>query len=451
MSQRPHVAGVDTSTQSCKVVVVEPETGRIIRQGKASHPDGTQVHPDAWWDAFEKAVEAAGGLDDVAALSVGGQQHGMVLLDEDGQVLRPALLWNDTRSADAAEALVAEAGAGDREAGAAWWADAIGSVPVASFTVTKLRWVADTEPEVVPCIAAICLPHDWLTWRIKGTGRLEDLTTDRSDASGTGYAARVSAEGGPSFDYRRDILATALRITPEQAESIILPKILGPWDRAGVGDPARGWDRIVLGPGTGDNAGAALGVGLAPGDALLSLGTSGVVSAVSAAPVQDRSGLVAGFADASGNWLPLACTLNASRIVDAMMRVTGLGYDEFDEAALSVPDAGGLELVPYFEGERTPNLPDATGTLSGMTLANSDQAHVARAGIEGLLRHMRYSLDAVRALGAPIERVLVVGGGAKSTAVRALAAEFLDARVEFPEAGEYVALGAARQAARVLG
>lgn len=445
---RPYVAGVDTSTQSCKVVIYDPATSAIVRQGKASHPDGTEVDPEKWWDAFEEALERAGGLDDVAALSVGGQQHGMVCLDKDGNVIRPALLWNDTSSAGAARDLIRERGTDDRDdassEGAAWWAEATGSVPVASLTVTKLRWLADNEPENVAKIAAICLPHDYLTWRIMGKPALDQLTTDRSDASGTGYMARETPT------YRRDILASALRIDEATATSIILPTIAGPWDVVGYGDPERGWGDIVLGPGAGDNAASALGVDLEPGSALLSLGTSGVVAAVSATSVADPSGLVTGFSDASGNWLPLACTLNASRIIDAMMKVTGLDYKEFDEYALSVPDAGGLELIPYFEGERTPNLPDATAELRGMTLANSDRAHVARATVEGLLNLMRYALDAMRALGVPLNKVLIVGGGVKSTAVQALASQFLDAEVELPAPGEYVALGAAKQAARVL-
>ncbi|MCD4550065.1 xylulokinase [Schaalia sp. lx-260] len=450
MNPRPYVAGVDTSTQSCKVLIWDPHTSQIVRQGRASHPDGTEIHPDMWWNAFLEAVSNAGGLDDVAALSVGGQQHGMVCLDAQGEVIRPALLWNDTRSAAAAENLICERGNGDREAGAAWWADATGSVPVASLTVTKLRWLADNEPDNAARIAAVCLPHDWLTWKIMGSLSLEALVTDRSDASGTGYMSRCGAAGEPVGQYRRDILADALRIDEAAAERIVLPRILGPWDEAGRGDQSRGWGDIIIGPGAGDNAGAALGVGLEPGSALLSLGTSGVVAAVSDHSVQDASGLVTGFSDASGNWLPLACTLNASRIIDAMMSVTGLSYQEFDEAALSVPDAGGLELIPYFEGERTPNLPHATAQLRGMTLANSDRAHVARASVEGLLNLMRYALDAMRALGVSLDRVLIVGGGAKSAAVRALAAEFLDAAVEFPSPGEYVALGAAKQAAEVL-
>ena len=440
---RPFVAGVDSSTQSCKVIICDPVTGRIVREGRASHPEGSEVDPQAWWDAFLEAVRAAGGLDDVRALSVGGQQHGMVCLDELGEVIRPALLWNDTRSAEAARELVLERGDGDSEAGARWWAHATGLVPVASFTITKLRWLADNEPESARKIAAICLPHDWLSWKIRGGFEavgLEGLCTDRSDASGTGYMDREH----PS--YRREILAQALRISVEEAEGIILPKICDPVEAMGCGDPRQGWGEIAIGPGCGDNAGAALGVGLGVGQALLSLGTSGVVSVVSETPIEDPSGQVAGFADASGHWLPLACTLNASRILDAVGAMSGLGYEELDDAALSIPDAGGLRLVPYFEGERTPNLPDATARLEGMTLKNSTRAHLARAGVEGLLAHMRFALECVRELGVPIEKVLVVGGGARSRAVQSLAPELLGVPVEFPEAAEYVALGAARQA-----
>lgn len=437
------VAGVDSSTQSCKVVIVDPRDGHIVRQGRASHPDGTEIDPEFWWQGFLRAVEDAGGLDDVAALSVAGQQHGMVCLDAQGAVIRPALLWNDTRSAEAARELISELGAGDREAGAEAWAELTGSVPVASLTVTKLRWLAEHEPGNAARIAAVCLPHDWLTWRIAGAPGLGRLVTDRSDVSGTGYAD-IDATG-----YRREILARALCRTEAEVAGIVLPTILGPWESAGHGDPARAWGDIVLGPGCGDNAGAALGVGLAPGEALLSLGTSGVVAAVSDHSVSDHSGAVTGFSDATGRWLPLACTLNASRITDAVAGILGVDYDEYSRLALSVPDAGGLVLTPYFEGERTPNLPDATASLTGMTLSNAVPARVARAGVDGLLALMRGALDAVRGLGVPIRHVTMVGGGAQLEAVRQLAAAALDAEITVPPAAEYVALGAARQAARV--
>lgn len=441
---RDYVAGVDSSTQSCKVVIVDPRDGRVVRQGRGSHPDGTEIDPEYWWQGFLDAVEQAGGLDDVAAVSVAGQQHGMVCLDEAGRVLRPALLWNDTRSAGAARELIEELGEGDARRGAASWARLTGSVPVASLTVTKVRWLADNEPENARRIAAVCLPHDWLTWRISGSHDLDDLVTDRSDASGTGYV------GIDADHYLTEILARALHRREDEASAIVLPRILEAWTPAGHGDPARGWGDIVLGPGCGDNAAAALGVGLEPGQALLSLGTSGVVAAVSDHPVSDASGSVTGFADASGRWLPLACTLNASRITDAMARILRVDYEEYSRLALSVPDAAGLVLTPYFEGERTPNLPDATATMHGMTLANSTPAHVARAGVEGLLTLMRGALDAVRALGVPITRVEMVGGGAQLGAVRELASAVLGADVDVPPAGEYVALGAANQAARVI-
>ncbi|NUS36552.1 MAG: xylulose kinase, partial [Pseudarthrobacter sp.] len=302
----PLVAGVDSSTQSCKVVIRDADTGELVRQGRASHPEGSEVHPDHWWTALQKAIADAGGLDDVSAVSVGGQQHGMVCLDSDGNVIRPALLWNDTRSAGAAAELVTTAGGGDPVAGAQFWADATGTVPVASLTLTKLHWLARNEPENAAKVAAVCLPHDWLTWRLAGYGPgsgaegLAALATDRSDASGTGY---YSAAGG---QYLTDVLSASLGHVPA------LPRVLGPLEAAGR-TPAG----ALLAAGAGDNAAAALGAGAGLGDVVMSLGTSGTVFAVSGSPAADPSGLVAGFADAAGHYLPLVCTLHATRVFDA--------------------------------------------------------------------------------------------------------------------------------------
>src|SRR5690349_17297189 len=227
------VAGIDSSTQSCKVVVRDAGTGALVRQGRASHPDGTEVHPDLWWAALQEAVAEAGGLDDVSAVAVGGQQHGMVCLDDAGEVVRPALLWNDTRSAGAARDLIEELGGGS--AGRRAWADAVGLVPVASFTVTKLRWLAEHEPGNAARSAAVCLPHDWLTWRLAGAPGLDGLVTDRGDASGTGYWSAAAGE------YRPDLLHRAL------GRDAVVPRVLGPAEPAGTAAGA------VLGPGTGDN------------------------------------------------------------------------------------------------------------------------------------------------------------------------------------------------------
>ncbi|MET0672527.1 MAG: FGGY family carbohydrate kinase [Microbacterium pygmaeum] len=429
------VAGVDSSTQSCKVVVTDAVTGALVREGRAVHPEGTEVDPAAWFEALQAAIAEAGGLDDVAAWAIGGQQHGMVVLDADGRVLRPALLWNDTRSAGAAAELIAEFGA---EA----LAQRTGLVPVASFTITKLRWLRDAEPEHAAQVAAVALPHDWLTWRLRGFGPadesprgpvLEELVTDRSDASGTGY-------WNPEDDgYDRDLLRAAL------GHDAVLPRVLGPteWvtDEAGR----------RVGGGAGDNAGAALGLGAGPGDVVVSIGTSGTVFAVSEVRTIDPTGTVAGFADCTGRFLPLVATLNAARVLDAVGRILGVDHDELSRLALAAQaGAGGLQLVPYFEGERTPNLPDATASLSGMTLASTTRENLARAAVEGMLSGLAAGLAALRGLGVPLERALLVGGGAQSAAVREVAPLVLGIPVVVPEPGEYVALGAARQAASVL-
>jgi xylulokinase len=426
------VAGVDSSTQSCKVVVRNAESGALVREGRAPHPDGTEVDPAAWEAALRTAIGEAGGLDDVAAVAVGGQQHGMVCLDDAGEVVRPALLWNDTRSAQAASDLTAELGGGRA------WADAVGLVPVASFTVTKLRWLAEHEPANAERTAAVCLPHDWLTWQLAGAPGLDALVTDRGDASGTGYWSPAEEA------YRPDLLQRAFGRTP------VLPRVLGPADPAGTVAWA-GTTGATLGPGTGDNAAAALGINAEPGDVVLSIGTSGVVSTVSTTPSADPSGTVAGFADATGNFLPLVVTLNAARVLDATARLLGVDHEQLSRLALSAPaGAGGLVLVPYLEGERTPDRPTSTGAVHGLTLATSDPAHLARAAVEGLLCGLADGLEAIAAQGNPVRRVLLVGGGARSEAVRRLAPAVLGVPVLVPPPGEYVADGAARQAAWVL-
>jgi xylulokinase len=423
------VAGVDSSTQSCKVVIRDLDTGAVVRTGRASHPEGTEVDPAAWWDALQAAINDAGGLDDVAAIAVGGQQHGMVVLDDGGRVIRDALLWNDTRSAQAARDLIAEFGADVL-------AERTGCVPVASFTATKLRWLRDAEPENAAKVAAVALPHDWLTWRLRGFGPdnpdLTELVTDRSDASGTNYFNSATNE------YDREILIAAL------GHDAILPRVLGPSEFVTAGE-------LVVGPGAGDNAGAAFGIGAATGDVIISIGTSGTVFAVSTTPARDDSGTVAGFADVTGNYLPLIATLNAARILDSTAALLGVSHDELGALALQAePGSEGLVLQPYFEGERTPNLPNATATLFGMTLHSTTRPNLARAAIEGMLAALADGLAALQANGVVAERILLVGGAAQNPAVQAIAAQVFEVPVVIPTPGEYVAAGAARQAAWAL-
>jgi xylulokinase len=438
------VAGVDSSTQSCKVVIRDLESGAVVRTGRATHPEGTEVDPSEWWDALQSAIADAGGLADVAAISIGGQQHGMVVLDAAGEVIRPALLWNDTRSAQAAVDLIAEVGAAE-------FAERTGSVPVASFTITKLRWLADAEPENAARVAAVALPHDWLTWRLRGFGPanpvLDELTTDRSDASGTCYFNPVTNE------YDTALVAQALRRVENSGVSsdVVLPRVLAPGDTPGTANGLPEFSTTIVGAGAGDNAGAALGLGAADGDVVVSIGTSGTVFAVTETPSRDATGTVAGFADASGAFLPLVATLNAARVLDAMARLLGVGHDELGTLALAAePGSRGAVLHPYFEGERTPNLPDATATLTGLTLASTSRENLARAAIEGMLCGLADGLDAVLAQGVVAKRLLLVGGAAQNPAVSTIAAQVFDVPVVVPEPAEYVAFGAAVQAAWAL-
>ncbi|KFI59606.1 xylulokinase [Bifidobacterium gallicum DSM 20093 = LMG 11596] len=475
-TERTLVAGVDTSTQSCKVRVTDAATGELVRFGQAKHPDGTTINPECWWTAFQEAAAQAGGLDDVQAIAVGGQQHGMVLLDQQGNIIRDAMLWNDTSSAPQAAELIEKMGwapTADGEPddvlarGRFRWVQAVGSSPVASYTLTKVAWVAQHEPENAARIAAICLPHDWLSWRIAGYGpvaegedaHLDALFTDRSDASGTSYYDAANNQ------YRRDLIAMALQsdatgtpsdATTEIANSLTLPTVLQPNQAAPVkADPNIAGRNVpggcLIAPGGGDNAMAALGLGMTEGDVSISLGTSGVAAAVSATPVYDPTGAVSGFADCTGHFLPLACTINGSRILDAARMILDVDYEGLNTLALaSKPGACGITLVPYFDGERTPNRPDATATLSGMTLQNMHRENFARAFVEGMLCSQRDCMELIRSLGSPIDRILLIGGGAKSTAVRTLAPSILGMDVNMPATDEYVAIGAARQAAWVL-
>ena len=437
------VAGIDSSTQSTKVELREVDTGSVVAVGRAAHPPAdppcSEQDPRAWWQALIEALSQCGPqIREVAAVAVAGQQHGLVVLDAGGEPLRPAKLWNDTTSALQAAELV-------ERLGAEVWAAACGSVPVASFTITKLAWLVKHELRAAERVARIALPHDYLTLRLTG-----EHVTDRGDASGTGWYDTATGR------YRTDLLdlagdrsgsewvemlpdvrtfdAEGGRVTPSAAAATELP------------------EGIPVGAGTGDNMAAALGMGLRPGDIAVSLGTSGTAYAVSSVPTHDPTGAVAGFCDAAGGFLPLVCTLNATRVTDTVAGWLGFGRGEFAEAALSAPPgAGGAVLVPYFDGERTPNLPDATGTFVGLRNATT-RSDLARAAHEGVVCALLDGIDALAAAGAAIGgRLHLVGGGARSPAYRQVTADCWGASVRVPDAEEAVATGACVQAALHLG
>lgn len=430
MANQQLIAGVDSSTQSVKVVIRDAVSGELVRQGRAPHPEGTEVDPENWFTALNSAIDEAGGLEQIQAISIAGQQHGMLALDSNGDLIRKALLWNDTRSAQEADDLNTEAG-GDQEI-----ANKVGSKLVASFTASKLRWMADHEPENAARVASVALPHDWLSWKLQGGKDLSKLFTDRSDASGTGYFDPSTSQ------YREEIVRLALR----SDRSLVLPRIIEASQFGGTT-----LSGIPIAAGAGDNAGAALGIQAQPGDVVVSLGTSGTAFAISETPTHDSSGAVAGFADATGRFLPLVCTLNAARILDAAGVMLGKTHTEIAQLALSAkPGANGLTLLPYFEGERTPNRPHATGVFAGMNLSNSNPADIARAMIEGMLAGLADAVDSLIALGVGVHRILLIGGAAKNPAVPVIASALFGREVLVPPAGEYVADGAAKQAAWAL-
>jgi xylulokinase len=302
---------------------------------------------------------------------------------------------------------------------------------VAAFTITKLSWLHRSEPDVWRRLARVCLPHDWLTSRLTG-----GFTTDRGDASGTGYWSPGDGR------YRLDLLAV---VDGDRDWAPALPQVLGPVEVAGT------WRGAQVGPGTGDNMAAALGLGLAPGDVVVSIGTSGTVYTVSTDAAHDATGAVAGFADATGHFLPLVCTLNAAKVTDAVARLTGLGYEAFDDAALASPaGAGGLTLLPYLDGERTPDRPLATGVLAGIR-SDVTVPHLARAAVEGVCCGLLDGLDALAGHASTGGRMVLVGGGARSRAYRTALAHLAQRPVEIVAEQELVAAGACVQAAAVAG
>ena len=425
----PLVVGVDSSTSACKVEVRDVDTGTVVASGRAAHPPTSpprsEQDPAAWEHAFHAACAEATipSGETPGALSIAAQQHGLVVLGDDGEVLRPAKLWNDTESAPDASMLL-----DSLPGGPAAWAEACGSVPVPAFTITKLHWLRRNEPETFRRIATVLLPHDWLTHRL--TGR---WTTDRGDASGTGYWSPRQGR------YRHDLLSL---VSDDIDWGTALPEVLAPDAVAGEWRGAG----IPVAAGTGDNMAAALGLGLQPGDLALSLGTSGTAFTVSHRPAADPTGTVAGFADATGHFLPLVCTMNATKVTDTVARVLGVDHAQFDALALAASaGAGGLVLVPHLDGERTPNRPAATGMLTGLR-TDATPSQLARAAVEGVVCNL---LAGAEALGPETAhgRVFLVGGAARSPAYRRVVADLTGRVVVVPADDELVAAGAAVQAA----
>ncbi|MFF1962126.1 xylulokinase [Streptomyces sp. NPDC058232] len=438
MPPRTVVIGVDSSTQSTKAAFVDTATGQLLAVGRAPHvvtgeAGARETDPEVWWQALRAAVAAGlkeSGVPaaDVTGIAVAGQQHGLVVLDREGRPLRPALLWNDTRSAPQAAALTAALG------GAAAWTARTGSVPVASMTASKWQWLRENEPETAAATAAIRLPHDFLTERLTGVA-----VTDPGDASGTCWYSTATGAYDPEL---LELLGLEPALLPEVATTGAA--------RAGsltaeaartLGLPAG----IAVAAGTGDNMSAAVGLGLGGAGLLdhpvLSLGTSGTVFAASG--TRPASAALSGFAAADGTYLPLACTLNCTLAVDKV--ATLLGLDRNDTAP-----GGEAVLLPYLDGERTPDLPTASGLLTGLRHDTTPQ-QLLGAAYEGAVVTVLRALDELlRACGldpadpeVAARPLRLIGGGAQGQAWVETVRRLSGRPVVVPGSGELVALGAA--------
>ena len=441
------VAGVDSSTQSCTVVLRALDSGKVVAVARSPHPATTppvsEQHPHDWWSAFQLAmrqavatVEVEERPPEVAAVSVDAQAHGLVPVDASGAVIRPAKLWNDTTSVPEARELVTRLGAAE-------WARRAGSVPPGAFTISKVLWLARHEPEAFARLHKLLLPHDWLTYRLVG-----EYLTDPGDASGTGYYTPASGQWDPG-------LLSLVDNTIDWTER--LPQLLSHEESAGIvtnqtADELGLQPHTLVGPGTADNQAAALGMGVRTGDVVVSLGTSGVVYARSEEPVYDPTGWVNGNADAAGGFLPVVCTLNAAKVTDTFARLLNVEHEELSRLALAAPvaDSRRLVLAAYLDGERVPDRPSATGTLTGLR-TDTSREQIARAAYEGVLAGLVVGLETLTRLGVPTSgRLAVTGGGARAAAYRQLLADLTGRPVYVVDQAETAAAGAAIQSAAVV-
>ncbi|MGP4111148.1 FGGY family carbohydrate kinase [Streptomyces sp. 4N509B] len=414
------VAGLDSSAVHTRIVVCDSETGRVLRHGQATHPED-EAAPQSWLLSLGEAADG-GLLEDVTAIGVTAQQHGLVALDDEGQPV--ALPSGGEDRAQAAAAWLVDALGGRRA-----WAEAVGLVPQTGQPVSRLRWLSRADPEAARRTAAVVQAQDWLVWQL--LGRPEGWTTDRGGASSTGYWSAASES------WRPELAELAV------GHPVALPRVLGPADASG-----RTPEGLLISAGTGETMAAALGLGVGPGDAVVSLGATGSIFAVHGEALTDTTGTISSYADATGRHLPVVRTLNATRVLRGTAQLLGCDLERLSEmATASTPGAHGLVLLPYLAGERTPELPHAAGTLAGLRRESMRPEHLARAAFEGMLCGLADAAEVLRRRGVRIDRVFLLGLAAGLPAVQALAPSIFDAEIVIPEPGPYTTLGAARQAA----
>lgn len=437
--------GIDCGTQGSKAIILDAASGQVLGQGAANHTmisganGRREQHTDQWLEAFALATRRAllaANVDGQSILGIGvsGQQHGLVLLDDQGQVLRPAKLWCDTETSAENDRLLKHLG---DEQGSL---ERLGVVIAPGYTVSKLLWTKEQHPDVFARIARILLPHDYLNFWL--TGR---ACSEYGDASGTGYFNVRTRQW--DLQLLRDIdssgrLQAALPelIDAHQAVGTILPSIA---EHLGINPAA------LVASGGGDNMMGAIGTGnIQPGAITMSLGSSGTVYAYSDVPKVSPDASVATFCSSSGGWLPLICTMNLTNATGAIRELFDLDLERFNDLVAQAPiGADGVSMLPFLNGERVPALPHATGSLHGLTMDNLTQANLCRAAVEGTTFGLRYGLDLLRQNGLQSRSICLIGGGSKSAVWRQIVADIMNTPVICTEHSEAAALGAAIQAA----
>jgi xylulokinase len=435
--------GVDSGTQSTKVLVVDGDDGEVLGSGTAPHeliaglpPGHLEQHPADWYAAFETALGhamAASGCDpsNVRAIGISGQQHGFVPLDAAGEVIRPAKLWCDTSTAPQCEAILSRVGGLDR------YIQLTGNGLPPGFTASKIAWLREVEPENYARLAAVLLPHDYLNYRLTGRKRMEC-----GDASGTALLdVRTRTWCADVMAAIDDDLAQKLPgLMPADEPWGVLQSDLA--DRWGMGHD------VFVSPGGGDNMMSAIGTGnVSDGVVTVSLGTSGTIFAYASKPVVDPRGEVAAFCDSTGGWLPLICTMNVTVATELTKDLFGMTMADLEASVGRVPvGSDGLLLIPYFEGERTPNVPSGTGVWFGANRHTHTPSHFARAAMEGATLGLNYGLQRLPELGVRGREIRLTGGGSNSRAWRQIAADVFGLPVVCLQQTEAAAFGAALQA-----
>ncbi len=437
--------GIDCGTQGTKVIILNPQTQRIVGQGAATHDlisnaqGAREQHPKWWIEAFQKAFKQA--LDHaqisancIDAIGVSGQQHGLVVLDKKGRVLCPAKLWCDTQTAPQNQQLLNALG------GEQACLEQLGLVIAPGFTVSKLLWLKQHQPQIFQQIAHIMLPHDYINYWFTG-----NVVSEYGDASGTGY-----------FDIRKrnwDHHILEL-IDDSQSLSKALPELINSEQSAGtvrqtIARKLGLRDGVIVSSGGGDNMMGAIGTAnISNGQVTMSLGTSGTLYSHTSTPLTNSLPEVANFCSSSNGWLPLICTMNATNVTSIIQQLFALDIATFNQQLLSTPaGAGGLLFMPFINGERTPALPDASASLLGINVHNLSSAHLARAAVEGTSLSLRYGLERLKQTGIESTSIKLIGGGAKSREWRKVIASMMNTPVICPQVTEAAALGAAIQAA----